>query len=71
MIGKKLGSESYSHFYKDLNFLAEQCALNNKYEFIKLKIFMESRKVKIFFYEKLANFNYEVQNLEELLFFLR
>ena len=51
--------------------MAEQCALNNKYEFIKLKIFMESRKVKSFFYEKLANFNYEAQSLEEHLFILQ
>ena len=31
---------------------------------------MESRKEK-FFYEKLANFNYEAQSLEELLFILQ
>ena len=68
--GKKLGSESYSHFYKDFNFLAEQCALNNKSEFIKLKIFMEARKEK-YFYEKLANFICEAQYLEELLFILQ
>ena len=45
---KKLTSESYSYFYKDLNYLAEQCALNNKSEFIKLKIFMDSRKKNFF-----------------------
>ena len=45
---KKLSAESYSHYYKDLNFLAEQCALGNKVEFIKLKIFMEARKDPFF-----------------------
>ena len=39
---KKTSSECYSHYYKDLDFLVEQCALNNKFEFIKFKIFMES-----------------------------
>ena len=50
--------------------MAEQCALNNKLEFIKLKIFMEAHKEK-YFYEKLANFICEAQYLEELLFILQ
>ena len=57
---KKLISESYNHFYKDLNKLTEQCTLINKVEINKSKIFMESRKVK-FFNEKLDDFNYEAE----------
>ena len=67
---KKLSSESYSHFYKNLNNLAEQWALNNKMEFIKLKMFMEARK-EHFFYKKLANANYGILSLEEFLFILQ
>ena len=50
--------------------MAEQCALINKIKYIKLKIFMESRKEK-FFNEKLADFNYEAQTLEEFYLYYR
>ena len=67
---KKLSSKSYSHFYRDLNHLAEQCALSNKMEFIKLKMSMEAR-TEPFIYEKLVNANYGTLSLEDLLFILQ
>ena len=58
---KKLPIESFNHYFNDLNRLAKRCALENREDSIKWKLFMEASKEPYFYDEHIRWIKQSIQ----------
>ena len=63
---KKMKSESYLSFYRELNQLAGYCHFSDKSEFVKFKLFVAAKN-EPFFLSKLADLDYKNTKVDDLI----